>query len=196
MEQYNIQTILRLKDTVFSFKQLFFLSGFEKAHLLKRRLSYYVKCGELYSIRRGLYAKDAQYDRRELAVKILIPSYISFETVLIEAGVIFQWYTQLFVASYQTKEIVCDGTTFVFKKLKDVILLNPSGILNKEYYCIATPERAFLDVLYLNKEYHFDNLGALDYQKIIELLPMYNNKRMEHQVKIYFDAFHREKDAK
>jgi len=41
-------------------------------------------------LRRGLYAKDNSYDKNELATKIYIPSYISFETVLRNAGAIFQ----------------------------------------------------------------------------------------------------------
>ena len=34
------------------------------------------------------------------------------------------------------------------KKIKEDILLNATGIELKEFYCIATPERAFLDVIY------------------------------------------------
>ena len=195
MEQLNIQSILRLQGTVFSFKELLLSSCVEKPELLKRRLHYYVQQGELYSIRRGLYAKDKNYDRRELATKIFIPAYISFETVLAQAGVVFQWHQQLFVATYQTKEVVCDGATFVFKKIKDTILLNNFGIENRGGYCIATPERAFLDVLYLNKDYHFDNLGPLDYQKILELLPAYGNKRMGQRVSAYFKAFNSDRSV-
>jgi len=39
----------------------------------------------------------------ELAVKINTPSYISFETVLAQAGVIFQFYESVFVASHLSK---------------------------------------------------------------------------------------------
>ena len=52
---------------------------------------------------------------------------------------------------------------------------------------MATPERAFLDVMYLNADYYFDNLRALDYKKVKELLPIYNNGRMEMRVKRLFN---------
>lgn len=194
MDQANILRILRSKATVFSFKEILLASCEEKPHLLRRRLHYYIQKGELYAIRRGLYAKDQAYDRLELATKICTPSYVSFETILIEAGVIFQHYNTLFVATYQTKELICDGQNYSFKKIKDTILMNNAGIENRGSYCAASKERAFLDVLYLNKDYHFDNLSPLDFDKIIALLPMYNNKRMTKKVAAYFKAFHADKE--
>lgn len=189
MRGTSLRDILRSKSTVFTFKELL-LAGTE-AHptLLKRRLNYYVRKGELYHIRRGLYAKDENYDKLELATKIFTPSYVSFETVLVEAGIVFQHYTTIFVATYQTKEIICDGQAYSFKKIKDTILTNNAGIEQKGYYSMASKERAFLDVLYLNKEYYFDNLAPLDFNKVFELLPIYNNKRMAQKVHKYFKDF-------
>jgi len=192
MNQKTILNILRSDSTIFTFKEIILASKHEKPELLKKRLNYYVKKGELYHVRRGLYAKDANYDRRELATKIFTPSYISFETILVEAGVVFQYYSQIFVATYQSKEIECDGHTYIFRKIKDDILLNRSGVENKGTYFAASKERAFLDILYLNKDYHFDNLAPLDFKKIQALLPIYNNKRMERTVRIYFEHFRKE----
>jgi hypothetical protein len=124
-------------------------------------------------LRRGLNTKDENYDRFELATKIFTPSYISFETVLQASDVIFQYYQTLFVASYQTKEIVCDGPRYSFKSLKNFILTNNAGIEIKNNYSIAFTERAFLDVLYLNKEYHFDNLSPINWNKVMTPLPIY-----------------------
>ena len=37
-------------------------------------------------------------------------------------------------------------------------------VLKKEdTYYVASKERAFLDILYLNKDYHFDNLSPLNF---------------------------------
>ena len=188
MKKANILDIFRLKSTVFSFKEILIASR-EKPDLLKRRLNYYVQKGELYSIRRGLYAKDKNYDRLELATKILTPSYVSFETILAQAGVIFQYYNTIFVATYQTREIECDNQSYYFRKIKDTILTNPVGVDNRGNYFAATKERAFLDVLYLNKDYYFDNLSPLDLKKIHTLLPIYNNKRMAKRVDSYFKKF-------
>lgn len=189
MEKSNIQSILRSKASVFSFKEILLASSEGKPELLKRRLSYYIKKKELYSIRRGLYAKDKNYNRLEAATKILTPSYVSFETILVEAGIIFQHYSTIFVASYQTKEILCDGQTYSFKKIKDAILTNNAGVEDKGHYFAATKERAFLDMLYLNKDYHVDNLAPLDFDNVLALLPIYHNKRMIKKVYAYFKAF-------
>src|SRR3989344_4511360 len=99
MEKANILDILRENNTVFTFKEILLASEETTTNLLKRRLNYYVKKGELYSIRRGFYAKDKNYDKLELATKIYTPAYVSFETVLRQAGITFQYYERIFVAS-------------------------------------------------------------------------------------------------
>jgi len=189
MEKADILSILKSNNTVFSFKEILLASGESNPALLRRRIYSYIKNGQLYGIRRGLYAKDKNYNKFELATKIFIPAYVSFETVLAEVGVIFQHYGQIFVASYQTKEIDCDGQIFSFKKLKTNILNNNSGIENKGFYSIASKERAFLDIVYLNKDYHFDNLSPLDWDKVFAILPMYENKRMTKKVNQYYKDF-------
>ncbi len=189
MEQSNILDILRSKSTVFSFTEILLLSKGISSQWLRRRLHYYVTKGELYPIRRGLYAKDQNYDRRELGTKIFTPAYVSFETILAEAGVIFQYYETIFVATYQTRSIECDGNKYSFHKLKGPLLTSGIGVENRGNFHAATPERAFLDILYLNKSYHFDNLGPLSREKVYEILPLYNNKRMTRKVNEYFAAF-------
>jgi len=189
MEKADILNILKSNNTVFSFKEILLTSGESNPALLRRRIYSYIKNGQLYGIRRGLYAKDKNYNKFELATKIFIPAYVSFETVLAEAGVTFQHYSQIFVASYQTKEIDCDGQIFSFKKLKTNILNNNSGIENKGFYSIASKERAFLDIVYLNKDYHFDNLSPLDWDKVFSILPLYENKRMTKKVNQYYKDF-------
>ena len=189
MEKADILSILKSNNTVFSFKEILLASGESNPALLRRRIYSYIKNGQLYGIRRGLYAKDKNYDKLELATKIFIPAYVSFEAVLAEAGVTFQHYSQIFVASYQTKEIDCDGQIFSFKKLKTNILNNNSGIENKGFYSIASKERAFLDIVYLNKDYHFDNLSPLDWDKAFSILPLYENKRMTKKVNQYYKDF-------
>ena len=152
----------------------------------RKRVNYYVKTGDLYPIRRGIYARDQTYDRLELATKIFTPAYVSFETVLGAAGVTFQYYSQIFVASYQSLERVVDGQKIVFRRLKSPILTNSTGIEHRENYAIASPERAFLDVIYLTLDYHFDNLFSLDWEKVEKILPIYGNiKRMRKRVREY-----------
>jgi predicted transcriptional regulator of viral defense system len=186
MSTFNIQDIIRLPNTVFSFKELVLTSRTENPELLRRRLHHYTKKGQLRALRRGIYAKDINYNKFELATKILTPSYISFETVLAQAGMIFQYYEQIFLASYLTREIEVDGHKLGYKRVKDAILTNSLGIEQSGLFAIASPERAFLDTIYLYKEYYFDNLSSLNWEKVSQLLPIYGgNIRMIKQVKEY-----------
>ena len=188
-----ISTILRSKQTVLSAKDIMLLWGEANSDAARVRISYYAKSGDLYRIRRGFYAKDKNYNKFELAAKIFTPSYVSFETVLGQADITFQHYNQIFVASYTKREITADGQVYSYKRIKDAILTNPAGVESNDNYSIAIAERAFLDVVYLNKDYHFDNLGPLNWDKVFEILPIYGgNKRMEKMVKKYREALNTE----
>ncbi len=177
--------ILRLSNSVFTFKEVSLIWEDTNKNSVISAINYYVKKGDLYRIRRGIYAKDKDYDRLELAVKIYTPSYISFETVLSKAGIIFQYYNQIFVASYLTRQITIDNQVYSYKKIKEAILTNSIGIETKDGYPIASAERAFLDVLYLYKNYHFDNLSSLNWKKVYQILPIYNNRSLEEKLKSY-----------
>lgn len=185
MENSGLSTILRSKNTVFTFKDVVLLWREDDSNLAKRRVNYYVKAGKLHSIRRGIYAKDKNYNRLELATKIYTPSYISFETVLRKEGVIFQHYDTVFVASYVSREIVADGQTYSYKKLKDIILANPAGVIKREGFMEASKERAFMDALHLYKDYYFDNLGSINWSRCFDLLSVYGNKELEKKLNSY-----------
>jgi predicted transcriptional regulator of viral defense system len=188
MKKGFLNEILRSNKTVFSFKDLVLFWEVNKLTAASR-VNYYTRHNNLYHIRRGLYAKDKNYDKYELATKIFTPSYISFETVLGSVGVTFQHYSKIFVASYQNKEIECDGQVIAFKRIKDEILTNNTGIEIRNNYSIASAERAFLDIVYLNTDYHFDNLSVLNWDKVSLILPIYGgNKRMEGAVKKYHES--------
>jgi predicted transcriptional regulator of viral defense system len=182
MTESFLRKLLRSDKTVYSFKELHMLWPDTDIQNMRAQIHYYIKRGDLYHIRRGLYALSNNYDRLELATKIFIPSYVSFETVLVSAGIVFQYYKTIFVASYQSKKILCDGQNYIFKKIKDEILTNNLGIEVRDNYTIASPERALLDTLYLNKDYHFDNLSSVDWQKLYEIVLIYKNKHIEKEI--------------
>lgn len=152
---------------------------------LKDKISYYVRQGALIRLTRGVFAKDKNFNSKELATSLYIPSYISFETVLREAGIIFQHYDTIFVVAKWPKTITVDKYTFTFRKLKDTVLFNSSGIAIKDNYSIATPERAFLDMIYLFPNYYFDNLKSINWEKCEEIVKIYNNKQLIRRLNKY-----------
>jgi len=117
-----------------------------------------------------------KYNIFELATKIKNKSYISLETVLKKEAVIFQYYSDIFLISDDTLEKNIDWQKFGFKKIKDSILLNPLWIINEWNYMIASRERAICDRLYLSKNYHFDNLENVNFEKLSKLSKIYNKR--------------------
>ena len=178
-----LSTILRSPKTVFTNGDIAMLWGEPSSEAVRVRLNYYVKQGNLFRIRRGLYAKDKNYNKLELATRIFIPSYVSFETILSKGGVTFQFYSQIFVASYLTREITIDDQLYSFRKIRNLLLMNSIGVELKDESSLATKERALLDTLYLNTDYQFDNLDGVDWEKVFEILSIYGNKRMYKKVK-------------
>jgi predicted transcriptional regulator of viral defense system len=188
-----VEILLRSPKTVFSTKDIAMLWEEKVETAVRVRLSSYVKNGKLIRIYHGIYAKDKNYDRFELATRIYTPSYISFETVLTRSGVNFQYYENIFVASYVTREVEADGQKISFLKIKDYVLSNTIGIEHTNDVYIATKERAFLDRIYISKDYHFDHLDVLDWDKVFEILPIYRNKRMNKKVTEYFKHYKNDK---
>jgi predicted transcriptional regulator of viral defense system len=184
-----LEVLLRSPRTVFSVKDVALLWGEEREQRIALRLNKYARAGKLIRLRRGIYAKDEKYDRFELANRIYAPSYISFETILTRTGINFQGYKSIFVASYITRRIEVGGQKIYFIHIKDYVLTNTVGIEHQNGVAIATKERAFLDRIYVSKDYHFDNLNVLDWDKVFQILPIYNNKKMFKIVNNYFKHY-------
>jgi len=184
-----IEVILRSNKTVFSTKDIALLWSEEGKTAVRVRLSNYAKNGKLIRVRQGIYAKDKNYDRFELATRIYTPSYISFETILTRSGINFQYYGNIFVASYVTRTIEVGEQKISFIRMKDYVLSNTIGIEQQNNIAAATKERAFLDRIYISKDYHFDHLDVLDWDKVFEILPIYRNKRMNKKVQEYFNNY-------
>lgn len=184
-----LTSILRSAKTVLTLKDIALLWQDSDTDAARVRLNYYVRNGDLKRLRRGLYAKGQEYNKLELATRIFTPAYVSFETVLAKEGLIFQYRTQITVASYLTRSLSIEGQIYSYKKIKDTVLTNAAGIELLDETSVATKERAFLDTLYTNTGYHFDNLRSLNRDKVYALLPIYNNRRMTKAVDQLFKQF-------
>lgn len=152
---------------------------------LNAKTAYYVKQKALTRLTRDVFAKNKDFNPKELATSVYTPSYISFETVLREAGVIFQHYETIFVASKWPKTTKIDKYTITFRKLKDAVLFNSTGVISKDNYSVATTERAFLDMIYLFPNYYFDNLKSINWEKCDEIAKIYNNKQLVKRLNKY-----------
>lgn len=173
--------ILSSPRTVFTLPGLLQATRELDAARMAKRINYYVRKKMLRNLHKGIYAKQ-NYKTEEIACSLYTPSYISLQYVLQRAGVIFQYDSKITSISYLSREILIDDTYYSYSKVKDCILVNRKGIENKGNINIASPERAFLDTVYLYPDFYFDNPSILDKDKILELLPLYMNKKMEIRV--------------
>lgn len=180
-------SISKLPQTVFSTREIALILGEIHPDRVKSKISYYVKRGELFALRRGIYSKDPTFNECELATKIYTPSYVSFETILAKHGVVFQYDSQIHTASYVTREIDTNGVKIRYKKIEDNILHNPTGIMYENYFPEATKERAFLDTIYMYGKRHFDNIEPIDLKLCESLLSIYDGKITKETVKSYAD---------
>jgi hypothetical protein len=149
--------------------------------LLYQKLNNLVRKGQLLNIRKGIYAKE-NYKPEELACLLYTATYISLNYVLQKNGVVFQFDSAITNVSYLSREIIVDNQTILYRQIKKEILLNTAGIINQGNINMATPERAFLDTLYLNGFFYFDNLKALNVDEIFKILPVYKSKRLTKYV--------------
>lgn len=182
-----MECLLQDSGTVFRINDIAMLTGEEKDSRLSKKLYYYVKTGRLLNPRNGIYAKPA-YNPEELACLLYTPTYISLEYVLQRAGIIFQFDTGITNISYLSRELSIDNQIYRYRQVKGEILTNTAGInRNKSNINIASPERAALDMLYLNKDYYFDNINPLDKKIIKKLLPIYSNNSLYKNAKSRFE---------
>jgi hypothetical protein len=171
--------------SVFSLNDVAMLIGESDFKKLNERLNYYVRRGKLLRPRKGIYVKNG-YNPEELACTLYTPSYISLEYVLQKAGIVFQYDERITAVSYLSRNVDVEGRTYAYRKIKSEILIVTQGIIQAGNINIATPERAFLDLMYLNAAYYFDNLNPLDKNLITKLLPAYNSKTLTARVKRLF----------
>ena len=179
--------MLSSQRTVFTLQALMMLTECSDTKKLTKSLHYYAKSGKILNPRKGIYAK-LKYDEEEMACSLFRPSYISLEYVLGRAGVVFQWDDTITSVSYLSREVEVDGKAYRFRIVNPEIWVGMEGVEQHGSVAIASPEKAFLDTVYLSAgNCYFDNLRPLSMKKINELLPFYNSPTLNKRVKEMFD---------
>jgi len=178
------QLLTSSTKTVFTTGDIGKIWRYENYNSLIKRIEYFLKTDKLLKIKKGLFAINGrEIDNFELANKLRQPSYISFETVLYREGLIFQPTNSITLASKESIRISLHKQKFLYRQLKDEILLQKKGILEKNNCFFASKERALLDILYISPSFSFDNLRNLDFAKIQSLLPIYQRSSLQKIIK-------------
>ncbi|MBL7114098.1 MAG: hypothetical protein ISS19_19340, partial [Bacteroidales bacterium] len=169
------RTVLRLIDIAMLVHET-------RLESLSKKLNYYVRKKQLLNPRKGIYTKP-DYNKEELACRLYTPSYISLDWVLQRAGILFQFNTTITVVSYLSRQVKIESQELRYRKIKGDVLANTIGINRlPNHINRATPERAFLDMLYLNPDFYFDNINPLQKTTLLELMLIYQSKSLEQRV--------------
>ena len=123
-----ITKIFRRKSqfqTVFTFSDISRLIDRQPDKNLLSALSYHVGKGNLIRLSKGIYALDDKYSRFEFANKLRQPSYISLYSILTKHGIVFQPYTSIFLISNRSETIEITSQKYIYRKIKNQILLLP-----------------------------------------------------------------------
>ena len=104
--------------------------------------------------------------------------------MLQKEGIVFQYDSAITAISYLSRSVEIDRWEIKYRKIKDAVLLNTTGIISRhDGVNIATAERAFLDMIYLNGDYYFDSLNTLNKAYVNQLMPIYQSKVLLQRVK-------------
>jgi len=144
----------------------------------------YVRQGLLIRLKRNIYVlkdKWIRLDREQvfpLANIIQVPSYISLMTALDYYEITTQVQRDFIesVAVKRTKEVEIGQRFFNYTKINTDLY---SGFSRTRGFFIATPEKAFLDALYLMSlgRYRFD-IPSIDFSKL-------NLKKIEYLARLF-----------
>jgi hypothetical protein len=172
-------------QTVYTVAELSQIVSDYRGQKLYAALNFARKSKDLIRITRGIYALNREYSREEFGNKLRIPSYVSSYSVLQREGVVFQPYSSVFLMAARSETLVVDGQKYIYRKMKDVILLNPLGITIENGVARASIERAICDKLYLDGDEHFDNLRSVtwDFMARLNIEVYANNKVIEEYIR-------------
>jgi len=67
MERDYLLDLIRSPKTIFTFKDIVLLWGESDVSFIKKKINRYVKAGKINAVRKGIYSKDKNYDKYELA---------------------------------------------------------------------------------------------------------------------------------
>ena len=162
----------------------------------------YVKQGILLRLKRDVYVLADRWERFGeqdvfvLANRLQVPSYVSMTTALAYYEITTQVQQSVVesVAVVRTTQVEVREKIFKYTKLKKNLY---TGFIKKNGFFIATPEKAFLDGLYLMSmnRYRLD-LSAIDQSKLDARLLFRNAKTFPRKTRQLLKKYGSTKSAR
>lgn len=188
----NKIAIIQASDkNVFSAQDLAVWWGYDDETRLYQLIQHYVRDKQIFTLSRGLYSlhdftdEDLRSDVNLLyavANKLVPNSYVSLWTGLKRGGVLFQYSDEIYSVANRGVVRTVKGISFVYKKIKDTVLLNDLGIQNVVQSRVAGVERAITDTLYLYPKTGLESLGMAKKELLYRVARIYDKKVMKKNI--------------
>lgn len=187
--------LLRIAGNEPVFESGLLLAGDVDLQNIRLQLSRWTKAGMILQLRRGLYTIAPPYQKVKphpflTANQLKHGSYVSLQTALSHYSLIPEAvFTVTSVTVGRPGRIKTPLGNFLFRHIRTPLFTGYRQIdlMNGQKAFIASPEKALLDLLYLQpgsaapayiQELRLQNLEQLDLQKLMEMAEIYNSPGM------------------
>ncbi|MFH1427767.1 MAG: hypothetical protein ABIG60_04555 [Patescibacteria group bacterium] len=159
-----IEKLNNYNKSFYSISDLEIITG-QSRPVLRVVLNRLVKKNKIIRLQKNLYVLNYNINYELIAEQLNPESYISFETVLAQAGILSQIpYSLTLATTKRSKTITLGQQEIIYRKIKSSLYF---GYFLDNQVKIAYPEKALLDLLYLIlRGKSKANLEELDFTKI------------------------------
>ena len=195
----EFESLLKLIGNEPIFESSILLAGNVDPKLIRIQLSRWIKAGKIYQLRRGLYSIAPPYQRQQphpflVANHLQKASYVSLQSALSFYGLIPEVVNiTTSVSTGRPERLDTPLGTFEFRHIKTELLFGYRMTeLGEQSALIATPEKALLDLIYLQpggdspaylKELRLQNTEKLDKDLLRRQSEKFNTPKLQNAVK-------------
>ena len=195
----EFDSLLKLVGDEPIFNSSILLAGNVDPKLIRIQLSRWVKAGKIYQLRRGLYSIAPPYQKKQphpflVANHLQKASYISLQSALSFYGLIPEVVNiTTSVSTGRPERLETPLGIFEFRHIKPELLFGYRMVeLGEQSAFVATPEKALLDLIYLQagsdsaaylKELRLQNTENLDKDLLRKQSEKFNTPKLQNAVK-------------
>jgi hypothetical protein len=178
--------LLKSNKTVFSNEDLGLYWQVQDSTYLKTKIYREIQKSDLLRLANGVYAITSDYSPLELANRLLTPSYISLRTVLAQVGALFQYDSTIYSIAQRNRTVTINDRDYRYCTVQDSLFHLQEGIIYSNGITTATPERALVDLLYLEPTASLDSVAMLDQETCLRIASLFDNKQLLKRINALF----------
>jgi len=194
----EFDSLLKLVGDEPIFNSSILLAGNVDPKLIRIQLSRWVKAGKIYQLRRGIYSVSPPFQKRQphpflVANHLQKASYVSLQSALSFYGLIPEVVNiTISVSTGRPERLRTPLGTYEFRHIKTELLFGYRMTeFGEQSALIATPEKALLDLIYLQagsdsaaylKELRLQNTEKLDKDLLRKQSEKFNTPKLQNAV--------------